>query len=367
MKPTPLLPFVALFTATVQAAPFDNLDANRDGKLTREEMPEALRRNFDTADTNHDGFIDRTEDLTFRERNRNRSPQAASRIPENVKATLEIAYAATDNPAQRLDLFMPTKRATAKPLPVIVFIHGGAWRAGSKASGCGNLIPYITGGQYAGVSVEYRFSQEAKWPAQINDCKAAIRWIKGHAKEHNLDPEKIAVWGSSAGGHLVAMLGVSGDAKELEGALGKDTAQTSRVACVADYFGPTDLLTMGDFPSKMDHNAADSPESVLIGGAIQENKDRARDASPLSYVTKDDAPVFIAHGTTDPLVPYNQTEVFASALKKVGVPVHVETIEKGGHGGFEGPELNKRLKAFFDKYLLDADTTIETGPLEVRE
>ena len=117
----------------------------------------------------------------------------------------------------------------------------------------------------------------------------------------------------------------------------------------------------------MAHNAADSPESSLIGGALQDNKDKARGASPLTYVTSDDAPVFIAHGTADPLVPYNQTETFAAALEKAKVPVYVETIEEGVHGGFEGPKLNARLQAFFDKYLRGVDVTIETGRLKVRE
>ncbi len=369
MKSTRLLPLLVLIAATtaVSADPFDDRDTNKDGKLSPKELPAPLRRNFEVADTNHDGSIDRDEDRTIRERNRKQTPGAPGQVPASVKATMDIPYADTDNPAQRLDLYLPTKPASDKPLPVIVYIHGGAWRAGSKSGGRSTLMPYFTGGQYAGVSVEYRFSQEAKWPAQINDCKAAIRWIKGHAKEYNLDPEKIAVWGGSAGGHLVAMLGVSGDVKELEGSLGKHTDQSSRIACVADYFGPTDLLTMGDFPSTMKHNAADSPESILIGGAIQENKEKARAASPLTYVTKDDAPVFIAHGTNDPLVPFNQTEIFAAALQKVAVPVYVEAIENGGHGGFEGPKLNARLKAFFDHYLLGAATTIETGTLKVHE
>ena len=288
-------------------------------------------------------------------------------LPDSVKATLDIPYADTTNPAQRLDLYLPAKRADDKPLPVIVYIHGGAWQGGHKADGRGCVLPFVSGGQYAGASVEYRLSGEAKWPAQIHDCKAAIRWLKGHAKELGLDPEKIAVWGASAGGHLVAMLGVTGNVKDLEGTLGKNLDQTSRVACVADYFGPTNLLTMGDFPSKMAHNDANSPESRLLGGAILENKDKARNASPITYVNGDSAPTFIAHGTTDPLVPYNQSETFEAALKAAKVPVYLQTIDNGNHGGFEGPELNRRLTAFFNKYLRGADATIDTGKLKVRE
>jgi acetyl esterase/lipase len=367
MKTQSILSALALVVsaAAVENDPFNQWDQDKSGTLTRDELPEPLRRNFAAADTNRDGVISREEHQALRERNRAGQQSPPNR--DDVKVTLDLPYADSGNPAQRLDLFLPSKPATDKPLPVIVFIHGGAWHAGSKASGRGNVMPYVGSGRYAGASVEYRFSQEAKWPAQIHDCKAAIRWLKGHAKEYNLDPEKIAVWGGSAGGHLVAALGVTGDVKELEGTLGKHLDQTSRIACVADYFGPTNLLTMGDFPSTMKHNAADSPESQLIGGAIQENKEQARNASPMTYLSKDDAPVFIAHGTADPLVPYNQSEIFAAALKENGVPVYVQTIQEGGHGGFEGPKLNARLKAFFDKYLLGADTAIETGTLKVRE
>jgi len=191
---------------------------------------------------------------------------------DSIKVTPDIPYADTANAAQRLDLYLPAKRASDKPLPVIVFIHGGAWQAGNKADGRASVQRFVSSGQYAGASVEYRLSQQAKWPAQIEDCKAAIRWLRAYAKENGLDPERIGVWGTSAGGHLVAMLGVSGGVKELEGTLGKHLDQSSRVTCVADYFGPTNLLTMGDFPSKMAHNAADSPESRLIGGALQDNK-----------------------------------------------------------------------------------------------
>jgi dipeptidyl aminopeptidase/acylaminoacyl peptidase len=115
------------------------------------------------------------------------------------------------------------------------------------------------------------------------------------------------------------------------------------------------------------HNEANSPESQLIGGPIQENKEKARSASPMSYVTSDDAPILIAHGTADPLVPYNQTEIFEAALKKAGVPVYLQSIEKGGHGGFDGTALTARMKAFFDKYLRGVDGRIETGTLKPRE
>ncbi len=186
------------------------------------------------------------------------------RVPAGVELLTDIPYAGTDNPRQTLDLLLPKKRVTDRPLPVIAFIHGGAWRAGDKRSARGRLARYVAGGEYAGVSIGYRLSQEKTWPAQAHDCKAAVRWIRAHAKKHNLAPDRIAVWGSSAGGHLVAMLGVSAGVEPLEGKMGPHRSEKSEVCCVVDFFGPTDFLAMNDFPGRMNHNAADSPESQTL-------------------------------------------------------------------------------------------------------
>ena len=233
---------------------FRNWDKNGDGKLTREELPEQVRQNFDRVDTNKDGFITPDEDAAFRNRNgrvqnakQKKSPAKAPRLPANIRATRDLSYADNDNPRQRLDLYLPAAPTSDKPLPVVVWIHGGAWRAGDKAGGIGQLSSFVASGDYAGVSVGYRLTDEANWPAQIYDCKAAIRWIRGNAEKYHLDPNRIGVWGSSAGGHLVAMLGTSGDVESLEGELGTYADQSSRVTCVVDYFGPSELLTMGDY------------------------------------------------------------------------------------------------------------------------
>ena len=155
--------------------------------------------------------------------------QPGPRLPEGVKLVADLPYADNDNPRQQLDLLLPERPADEKPLPVVVFIHGGAWRGGDRKGGQRMVAPLVAAGDYAGASVGYRLSGEAIWPAQIHDCKAAIRWLRANAKKYNLDPDKIAVWGASAGGHLVAMLGTSGGVKELEGTLGKHTDQSSRV------------------------------------------------------------------------------------------------------------------------------------------
>ncbi len=174
-------------------------------------------------------------------------------------------------------------------------------------------------------------SGEANWPAQIYDCKAAIRWLRANAGKFGYDPTRIALWGSSAGGHLVSMLGTTGRNKELEGTLGNHLDQSSHVQAVVNYYGPSALLQMNDHPSKIDHNAPGSPESQLIGAPIQQSKKKARQASPLHHVTADAPPIIHFHGTDDSLVPAHQSTLFHRALKDKGVPSTLITLQGGGH------------------------------------
>jgi len=271
----------------------------------------------------------------------------------NILTTLDISYTGTDNPRQCLDLFLPKARASESPLPVIVFIHGGAWQGGDKRGGQGRVRPFVVSGRYAGVSVGYRLTGEAQWPAQIHDCNAAIRWIRANAKKHGLDPDRIGVWGSSAGGHLVAMLGTSAGVPAMDGNLGPHTKVSAAVTCVVDFFGPTDFLQMDAHRvpgSKMTHDLPDSPESLLIGGAIQSFPDRVANANPITYVTADDPPFLIMHGDDDRLVPIHQSEIFDKALKEAGVDVTFVPIAGAGHG-LRGVDTAKQVTAFFDRHL----------------
>jgi acetyl esterase/lipase len=200
-------------------------------------------------------------------------------------------------------------------------------------------------------SINYRLSQHAIFPAQIEDCKAAVRYLRSNAQKYNLDPNCFGVWGASAGGHLVALLGTTGDVNEFNS--GENLAVSSRVQAVVDYFGPTDLLQMDDhrLPDGMAHNTPNSPESQLVGGPIQENKEKVAKANPITYVTKDDAPFLIVHGDSDPLVPHHQSELLEAVLRKAGVPVSFYTVKGAGHGGFTDPNVPKLTKEFFDKHL----------------
>ncbi len=280
--------------------------------------------------------------------------RSAANLPPGVKVERDIPYVANAGPRQMLDLYLPAK-APEKPLPLIIWIHGGAWSAGSK-DGC-PFVSLVNKG-FAVASINYRLSQMAIWPAQIQDCKAAVRFLRANAAKYNLDPEHIGVGGGSAGGHLVAMLGTAGKAKELEGDLGNNGV-SSRVQAVCDLFGPTDLLKMGEQAgpdSVMKHDAPNSPESKLIGGPIQENKEKAKTANPITYVSKDSAPFLILHGDKDPLVPLGQSQLLEKALKDAGVEVTLKVIEGAGHGGrqFSTPEANDAIEAFFSKHLKHA-------------
>jgi acetyl esterase/lipase len=276
------------------------------------------------------------------------SIRVVSRAPAGTTAHRDLEYARVGDKALLLDLYVPNE--PEGPLPLLVWIHGGAWRAGSK-----DRCPAVgmTRRGYVVASVGYRLSQEARFPAQIHDCKAAIRWLRAHADTYKIDPGRIGAWGTSAGGHLVALLGTSGGVEALEGTVGDQREQSSRIQAACDFFGPTDFLQMDAGGSDLKHNAPNSPESQLIGGAIQENKDKVARANPITYVTKDDPPFLIVHGDKDRTVPINQSELLSDALKKAGVEVEFYIVKGGGHG-FRDPMAFEKTDAFFDKHLKTA-------------
>jgi acetyl esterase/lipase len=276
-------------------------------------------------------------------------------LPEGYTMKRNVEYVSGGGARQMLDVFYPEK--SDKPVPVIVWVHGGAWSAGGKDRS--PALPLLKQG-FAVASVTYRFSQNAVFPAQIVDCKSAIRWLRKNSAALNIDPEKVGVWGSSAGGHLVALLGVAGDNKAWD--RGENLDQSSRVQAVCDWFGPANLLTFGPqggndrakspraFPAT---DAANSPESKLIGGAVPDNKEKARAASPTSYVTKDDAPFLIMHGDKDPLVPHAQSEELHGLLEKAGVPSQLIILPGAGHGGtqFTARKTIATVEEFFTSTL----------------
>jgi dipeptidyl aminopeptidase/acylaminoacyl peptidase len=204
--------------------------------------------------------------------------------PERATAYRDLAYVPNGHARQKPDLYVPDGR---ERLPLIIWVHGGAFRVGSKE----DYVPlrYVEAG-YAVSSIGYRLSQHAIVPAQIEDAKAAVRWLGAHAGTYHLNTGRFGAWGASAGGHLVVMLGTTGDTTSFETATHDDVS--SRVQAVVNHFGPTNFLKMDEqrLPEGQVHNAPNSPEPHLIGGPIQEYPDRVARANPITYVSKGDPP-----------------------------------------------------------------------------
>jgi len=270
--------------------------------------------------------------------------------PTGTTVHRDLFYVTDGHPRQTLDLYLPP---TGRNGPLIIWVHGGAFRMGSKE----NKVPlsYLAEG-YAVASINYRLSQHALFPAQIQDCKAAVRWLRAHAGNFGFDPDRIGVWGTSAGGHLASMVGSSEGVEELEGPgnLGFSSAAT----CVAVLSGPSDLLAIVGEPSSIDRTKDDCPESQLIGGGLlTDQPDKARAASPVTYVDGNEPPYLILHGTKDNTVPYTQAEIMAEALEEAGCDVTFIPIENGNHGlggrdtNPSREEWNKSLAEFFATHL----------------
>ncbi len=280
--------------------------------------------------------------------------QGPAGLPQGVRVLRDLAYVENGHERQKLDLYLPAKAEGL--LPLLIWIHGGGWQNGSK-EGCPPARQGYLDRGYAVASINYRLSGHAVFPAQIEDCKAAIRWLRAHSKEYCIDPARFGVWGSSAGGHLVALLGTSGAETSFD--VGAHLGVSSRVQAVCDYYGPTDLTRMDENAApgaRMRHNDPESPESKLLGGPVQENKEKAARASPLTYVTTNMPPFLIVHGDADPVVAFNQSELLFDALKRAGGAVHLHRIKGAGHGqGFGGREIGEMVSDFFDRTLKSPD------------
>lgn len=232
-----------------------------------------------------------------------------------------------------------------KPMPVVVYIHGGGWNKGTRLDSASSITNYIARG-YIGVTLDYRLTGEAPFPAQIEDVKLAIRYLRANADKYYIDPSRIGVWGSSAGSHLAALLGTSADEPSLEGT-GGYAEYSTRVQAVVDNYGPV------DFTSEYANNY--SSVTALLGGKKAFTvPDEARKAMPGTYASKDDAAFFIRHGDADTTVPYEQSISLAEQLQAAGVYVDFQIIPGAGHG-FKGHPMEKQISdetwAFLDKFV----------------
>jgi acetyl esterase/lipase len=270
---------------------------------------------------------------------------------ERYRSHTDLVYQEHKSGALKLDLYLPPEIKTCVPL--VIWVHGGGWRGGAKDLAGEHILPAIENG-FALASISYRFSDVATFPAQIHDVKAAVRWLRAHAQEYQLDPQRFGAWGASAGGHLVALLGTSGDVAELEGE-GNHLDQSSRVQAVCDWFGPANFPTFDE--QQNDDRVADDVDSLLVhflGGTPQDKADLARMASPVHHITEDDPPLLIMHGDEDNIVPYAQSVELRDAYEQADLEVELVTLQDTGHGGgqFNNPQTSKRIWDFFRKHLI---------------
>ena len=309
------------------------------------------------AKTWHDGGMTRTLLLVSlvclaaalpsqRQRGAQRTPSTEAimrRVPDGVELRADIAYR-EGNPAWRLDLALPKEKADA-PRPGIVFVHGGGWRAGDKRRGyfIRGALDYASQG-YVCISVNYRLSPEAPFPACVEDVKCAVRWFRAHAQELQLDPKRIGGYGNSAGAHLVAMLGLCGKDAKLEGD-GPYQDQSSLFQAVCAAATPT------DFPNWPKGLRGFGRQGGLLGGSADTLEDRAKAASPVTYAHPNAPPFLLIHGTADRVVPVSQGELLEKALREAGARnVTLMKIEGAGHGVFMQKTIvtHGAMRSFFD-------------------
>ena len=248
-----------------------------------------------------------------------------------------LAYSTA--PELHLELLVP--EGAAGPVPVVIWIHGGGWKSGSRLPIPARVSNLCSLG-YAVASVDYRLTTTALWPAQIQDVRGAVRWLRAHAAEYGLDPDRFAAWGDSAGGHLASLLATSGGvpsitigsvSADLEGTTGGNLGESSRVQAAVHWYGATDFLQMRFYPSTVNHDGASSDESRLVGGPIQSNPERVATANPITYASADDPPLLAMHGTLDKLIPFNQSQLLVDALNAAGASATLRPVVGAGHGG----------------------------------
>ena len=277
--------------------------------------------------------------------------------------TTEINYADNKNMAQTLDVYIPKNKKNEK-LPVIVNIHGESilWGNGDKMWGGDTpFLSYLLDGNYACVKINYRLSSESKWPAQLKDCKAAIRWIKGNSERFGFDKNKIAVQGELAGGHLALMLGLTSNEKTMEGDIGNYLNEDSKINCVVSGFAPSNLEELGG-----------KEVEALLGGKIDVLLKKAQEASPINWVSnKTQLPIYLYQGNAEKKVPMDQTNLFFNLLKDAKFEnIYYQKITNGSKRNLQrdlkaNKSVNSTIEDFYKKYLLKQKVEIKVTELSV--
>ena len=265
-------------------------------------------------------------------------------VPATVSVRRDIEYGTGGGESLKLDLYSPKR--LVRPVPGLIFIHGGAWKKGKRSDYHYYCVKFAERG-YVVATITYRLLPKYPFPAAVEDAKCAVRWMRSHADTLHVNPKRIGVIGGSAGGHLSLMVGYSADVPKLEGK-GGHPGVSSRVQAVVDLYGPTDLTTPF---------AVNNPTAIRFFGGrkIAEARKQYEMASPILHVTKDDPPTLIFHGTIDETVPVVQSDMLAKKLRSAGVPVQYDRLKGWPHTMDAAEVVNRhcrrRMVRFFDKYL----------------
>jgi acetyl esterase/lipase len=282
--------------------------------------------------------------------------QSAAQAPTTQSTVVsDVQYCTGGGKPLRMDVFLPNHR-NATPTPAVLWIHGGGWEHGDKNGNSG--AKFLANGGFVTASLTYRLSGESPFPAAVEDCKCAVRFLRANAAKYGIDPDKIGVAGSSAGGHLAELLATADQSAGLEGGGGWQNV-SSKVQAVASYYGVSDL-TM-PFP-------ADTVPVIVkfFQGTQKEKPELYRKASPIFYVSKDDPPLLLVHGEEDDGVPFDQSVSMAEVYRRLGLPVEFIAVKNAGHD-FEHKGdapitlpvemIHQRTVEFFQRYLVSAPTT----------
>ncbi|OAI57299.1 lipase [Verrucomicrobiaceae bacterium SCGC AG-212-N21] len=258
----------------------------------------------------------------------------------------DVEYAKVGDRSLKLDLYLNE----AKGHPLLVYVHGGAWRGGSKEN---PPILALREHGFAIASVDYRLSPEAPFPAQVHDIKAAIRFLRAKAADYGYDATRVGILGSSAGGHLAALVGVTNGQKDLEGAVGDQLKQSSDVHCIVSLFGASNLQTILSQSTEHGLKVRVPALQLLLGGTPEEKTDLAKLASPVAHLDAKDPPLLLIHGDADPQMPPQQSYDFAKRYEGLGLKVQFVRIAEGKHGGpeFYDAERTAIMAKFLKEHL----------------
>jgi acetyl esterase/lipase len=274
--------------------------------------------------------------------------------PAGVRAIRDLDYVGSGHPLQKLDLYVPEDTDGNGPLPLVVSIHGGGWFTGFKEH---NRALYLTRKGFVVANIDYRLSSDGPFPIMIEDCRAAIRWLRANSWRYKIDRQRIGVWGDSAGGHLVALLGTAAEQTEWDD-VGGNPGVPARVQAVCDWYGPADIPRFASAP----HSAlADKAIKGLLGGPAEDRPDLARKASPVTYASSDDPPFLIIHGDADDTVPLEQSRRLFDKLQQAGVDATLIVVKNGRHGGW-GPNTQPTLAEIRDTVTAFFETHLKKGP-----